>query len=75
MEIGNLIADAMEKVGKDGVITVEESKTHGDRRSTSSKACSSTAATSPPYFVTNRETMSAVLDEPYILIHDKKISA
>ena len=46
-EIGNMLAEAMEKVGKEGVITVEESKTaHGDRASRSSKVCSSTAATS-----------------------------
>ena len=46
--IGNIIAEAMEKVGKEGVITVEEAKGDGDRRSTWSRACSSTAATSRP---------------------------
>ena len=73
-EIGNLIADVMEKVGKDGVITVEESRglafeteyTEGmeiDRGYISA------------YFVSNTERMEAVLEEPYILITDKKISA
>src|SRR5512137_2059710 len=73
MEIGTLIADSMDKVGKDGVITVEESKSletslevvegmQFDRGFISS------------YFVTNRETQTAVMENPYILIHDKKIS-
>lgn len=71
--IGKLIADAMEKVGKDGVITVEEAKStetivewvegmQFDRGYLS------------PYFVTNAETMEAELEEPFILIYDKKIS-
>ena len=73
-EIGGLISDVMEKVGKDGVITVEESKglafeveyTEGmqfDRGYLS------------PYFVTNPERMEVEFEEPFILIHDKKISA
>src|SRR5436190_7671179 len=73
-EIGNLIADVMEKVGKDGVITVEESRGLGyeteyvdgmefDRGYISA------------YFVTNTERMIAEIDDPYILITDKKISA
>jgi chaperonin GroEL len=73
-EIGELIAEVMDKVGKDGVITVEESKglvfeteyvegMQFDRGYIS------------PYFVTNAEAMEAVLEDPYILIHDKKISA
>src|SRR5215510_13718681 len=73
-EIGKLIAEVMEKVGKDGVITVEESKTlkfdteyvegmQFDRGYIS------------PYFITDPQRMEAVLDEPYILITDKKISA
>ncbi len=72
-EIGSLIADAMEKVGKDGVITVEESKSmvtdlevvegmQFDRGYVSA------------YFVTNRENMTTVFENPYILIYDKKIS-
>ena len=73
-EIGNLIAEVMDKVGKDGVVTVEESKglefeteyvegMQFDRGYISS------------YFVTDPEHMEAVITEPYILIHDKKISA
>jgi chaperonin GroEL len=73
-EIGTMIAEATEKVGKDGVITVEEGKTlktevewvegmQFDRGYLS------------PYFVTNPSSMEAVLEDPYILIHEKKISA
>ena len=74
LQIGTLIADAMGKVGKEGVVTVEESKSmetsldfvegmEFDRGYTS------------PYFVTNRENMTAVLENPCILLYDKKISA
>ena len=73
-EIGELIAEVMDKVGKDGVITVEEGKGLGfeveyvegmqfDRGYIS------------PYFITDPERMEAVIEEPYILIHDKKISS
>jgi chaperonin GroEL len=73
-EIGEILADAMEKVGKDGVITVEEAKSietwldvvegmQFDRGYLS------------PYFVTDPERMETALEDPYILIHDKKISA
>ncbi|MDF1610603.1 MAG: chaperonin GroEL [Stygiobacter sp.] len=72
--IGNLIADAMEKVGKDGVITVEESKS-AETSLEVVEGMQFDRGYISPYFVTNSETMEAVLEEPYILIHDKKISA
>ncbi len=72
--IGNLIADAMEKVGKDGVITVEESKS-ADTSLEVVEGMQFDRGYISPYFVTNSETMEASLEEPYILIHDKKISA
>jgi len=72
--IGNLIADAMEKVGKDGVITVEESKS-ADTSLDVVEGMQFDRGYVSPYFVTNSETMEAALEEPYILIHDKKISA
>jgi len=73
-EIGNLIADAMEKVGKDGVITVEEAKGLETTLETVEGMQFDRGYLSP-YFVTDSEKMEAVLDEPLILIHDKKISA
>ncbi|MBD3374003.1 chaperonin GroEL [candidate division KSB1 bacterium] len=73
-EIGNLIADAMEKVGKDGVITVEEAK-GTETYLEVVEGMQFDRGYLSPYFVTNSETMEAVLEEPMILIHDKKISA
>ena len=73
-EIGNLIADAMEKVGKDGVITVEEAKGLETTLETVEGMQFDRGYLSP-YFVTDPEKMEAVLEDPYILIHDKKISS
>ena len=73
-EIGELIAEVMEKVGKDGVITVEESK--GIQTETEYvEGMSFDRGYISPYFVTNPERMEAVLEDPYILITDKKLSA
>jgi len=72
-EIGDKIAEAMEKVGKDGVITVEESKTAETYLETVEGMQFDRGYLSP-YFVTNSESMDAEMDDPYILIHDKKIS-
>jgi chaperonin GroEL len=73
-EIGNLIADAMEKVGKEGVITVEEAKGLETTLETVDGMQFDRGYLSP-YFVTDPEKMEAVLEDPYILIHDKKISS
>src|SRR3954463_15757672 len=73
-EIGNLIADAMEKVGKDGVITVEEAKGLETTLETVEGMQFDRGYLSP-YFVTDPERMEAVLENPYILIHEKKISS
>ena len=72
-EIGRKIAEAMEKVGKDGVITVEESKT-AETYLEFVEGMQFDRGYLSPYFVTNSENMEAELEEPYILIHDKKIS-
>jgi chaperonin GroEL len=72
-EIGELIADAMEKVGKDGVITVEEAKGLETTLETVEGMQFDRGYLSP-YFVTDPERMEAILDDPMILIHDKKIS-
>jgi chaperonin GroEL len=73
-EIGNLIAEVMEKVGKDGVITVEESKSLSFETEYVEGMQFDRGYISP-YFITNPERMEAEVKEPYILIHDKKISA
>jgi chaperonin GroEL len=73
-EIGNTIADAMEKVGKDGVITVEESKTM-DTTIEFVEGMQFDRGYISAYFVTDRDTMTSVYEDAYILIHDKKISA
>jgi chaperonin GroEL len=73
-EIGELIADVMDKVGKDGVITVEESK--GLAFETEYvEGMQFDRGYISPYFISNPEAMEAVLEEPYVLINEKKISA
>ena len=73
-EIGKLIADAMEKVGNDGVITVEESKTMNTNLSVVEGMQFDRGYISP-YMVTDADKMEAVMDDPYILITDRKISS
>ncbi len=73
-EIGKLIADAMEKVGKDGVITVEEARGLETTLETVDGMQFDRGYLSP-YFITDPEKMEAVMEDAYILIHDKKISA
>ena len=73
-QIGDLIAEAMEKVGKDGVITVEEAKGLQTELETVDGMQFDRGYLSP-YFVTDPEKMEAVLEDGYVLIHDKKISA
>jgi chaperonin GroEL len=72
-EIGNLIADAMDKVGRDGVITVEEAKSIETHLEVVEGMQFDRGYISP-YMATNPETMEAVIEDTYILIHDKKIS-
>ncbi len=73
-EIGRLVADAMDKVGKDGVITVEESK-GTDTTLEVVEGMQFDKGYISPYFVTDSERMEAVIEDPLILIHEKKISA
>ncbi|MCX7998101.1 MAG: chaperonin GroEL, partial [Leptospiraceae bacterium] len=73
-EIGNLIADAMDKVGKDGVITVEEAKSIETTLDVVEGMQFDRGYISP-YMVTDAESMTATLNDPYILIYDKKISS
>ena len=72
-EIGQKIAEAMEKVGKDGVITVEDSKT-AETYLEFVEGMQFDRGYLSPYFVTNSDNMEAELDEPYLLVYDKKIS-
>ena len=73
-EMGNLIAEVMEKVGKDGVITVEESKGITYEQEFVEGMQIDRGYISP-YFITNQDRMEAVIEDPYILITDKKVSA
>ena len=72
--IGDLIAEAMEKVGKDGVITVEEAKST-DTTLEVVEGMQFDRGYLSPYFITNPENMETEMEDPYILIHDKKVSA
>ncbi|MGR3318685.1 MAG: chaperonin GroEL [Candidatus Anammoxibacter sp.] len=73
LEIGKIIADAMEKVGKDGVITVEEGKSL-ETESKWIEGLQFDKGYLSPYFITDQASMQAVLEEPYILLHEKKLS-
>ncbi|MCD6311599.1 MAG: chaperonin GroEL [Elusimicrobia bacterium] len=73
-EIGDMIADAIDKVGKDGVITVDEGKTSSTVLETV-QGMQFDRGNISPYFVTDAERMETVMDEPYIIITDKKISS
>ena len=71
--IGSIIAEAMEKVGKEGVITVEEGKTL-DNELDVVEGMQFDRGYLSPYFINDQDTMSAELEDPYILLHDKKVS-
>ena len=73
-DLGNLIADVFDKVGKDGVITVEEAKGFTDEIEYTEGMQFDRGYVSP-YFVTNPETLEAILEKPYILVTDKKLSS
>jgi chaperonin GroEL len=73
-EIGRLISEAMEQVGQDGVVTVEESRTLQTELDIV-EGMQFDRGYSSPYFITNPDRMEAILDEPYILLYEKKISA
>ncbi len=73
-ELGNLIAEVIKETGKDGVVTVEESKTFGLQKEVV-RGMQFDRGYVSPYMITNPEKMEAVLEDPYILITDKKISS
>ena len=72
-EIGNLISTALDKVGRDGIVTIEESKT-GETSLEVVEGMQFDRGFKSPYFVTDNNTMTAVLDDPYILIYDGRIT-
>src|SRR4029434_3071469 len=73
-DIGKIIADAMDKVGKEGVITVEDGKSLENELDLVERMQLARGYLSP-YFINNPEKQIAVLEDPYILLHDKKISS
>lgn len=72
-EVGNLISEAIDKVGRDGIVTIEESKS-GETSLEVVEGMQFDRGYKSPYFVTNNTTMQAVLDNPYILLYDGRIS-
>ena len=72
-EVGNLIAEALDKVGREGVVTIEESKT-GETTLEIVEGMQFDRGYKSPYFVTNNTTMQSVLDNPYVLLYDGRIS-